>query len=152
PQSFAAAAQDLAALGVGVEVLGVEALRERGLNAMIGVGQGSAHEPQLVVLEWRGGGKADAPVAFVGKGVAFDTGGISRKPAQGMEEMKGDMAGAGAVLGAIRALAARRARANAVGICAMVENMPSGTAQRPGDVVRSASGQTIEVVDTDAEG
>jgi leucyl aminopeptidase len=152
PQSFAAAAQDLAALGIGVEVLGVKALRERGLNAMLGVGQGSAHEPQLVVLEWRGGAKADAPVAFVGKGVTFDTGGISIKPAQGMEEMKGDMAGAGAVLGAIRALAARRARANAVGICAMVENMPSGTAQRPGDVVRSASGQTIEVVDTDAEG
>jgi len=152
PQSFAAVAQDLAALGVGVEVLGAKALRERGLNAMLGVGQGSAHEPQLVVLEWRGGGKGDAPVAFVGKGVTFDTGGISIKPAQGMEEMKGDMAGAGAALGVIRALAARRARANAVGICAMVENMPSGTAQRPGDVVRSASGQTIEVVDTDAEG
>src|SRR5262249_59178074 len=111
PQSFAAAAQDLAALGVGVEVLGVKALRERGLNAMLGVGLGSAHEPQLVVLEWRGGGKADAPVAFVGKGVTFDTGGISIKPAQGMEEMEGDMAVAGAVFGALRALAARRGAA-----------------------------------------
>jgi len=152
PRSFAAEAQKLAALDIEADVLGSKALRERGLNAMLGVAQGSANEPQLVILRWSGAGKSDAPVAFVGKGVTFDTGGISIKPAAGMEEMKGDMAGAGAVLGVLQALAARRARVNAVGLCAMVENMPSGTAQRPGDVVRSASGQTIEVVDTDAEG
>ena len=152
PGSFAAEAQTLAALGIKVEVLGAKALRERGLNAMLGVGQGSANEPQLVILEWRGADEATAPVVFVGKGVTFDTGGISIKPAAGMEEMKGDMAGAGAVFGVLQSLAARRAPVDAVGLCAMVENMPSGTAQRPGDVVRSASGQTIEVVDTDAEG
>jgi leucyl aminopeptidase len=152
PASFAAAARELTALGVKVEVLGAAKLRALGLNAMLGVGQGSAHDPKLVILHWPGTDKKTPPVAFVGKGVTFDTGGVSIKPAQGMEEMKTDMAGAATVLGTIRALAARRARANAVGVCAMVENMVSGRAQRPGDVVRSASGQTIEVIDTDAEG
>jgi leucyl aminopeptidase len=152
PASFAAAARELTALGIKVEILGARKLRELGLNAMLGVGQGSAHEPKLVILQWHGADKKAAPAAFVGKGVTFDTGGISIKPAQGMEEMKTDMAGAATVLGTIRALAARRSRANAVGVCAMVENMVSGRAQRPGDVVQSASGQTIEVVDTDAEG
>ncbi len=152
PASFAAAARELTALGVKVEVLDAGKLRKLGLNAMLGVGQGSAHEPKLVILQWSGADRKAPPAAFVGKGVTFDSGGVSIKPAQGMEEMKTDMAGAAAVLGTIRSLAARRARANAVGVCAMVENMVSGRAQRPGDVVRSASGQTIEVVDTDAEG
>ena len=152
PASFAAAARELIPLGVKVEVLDARRLRDLGLNAMLGVGRGSAHEPKLVILHWTGADKKRQPVAFVGKGVTFDTGGVSIKPAQGMEEMKTDMAGAATVLGTIRALAARRARANAVGVCAMVENMVSGRAQRPGDVVRSASGQTIEVIDTDAEG
>src|SRR5262245_3781867 len=153
PVSFAAQAKTLSALGLKVEVLGPARLRKLGLNAMLGVGQGSSNEPQLVVLHWQGAGpRGGAPIAFVGKGVTFDTGGISIKPADRMEEMKYDMAGAGAVLGAMRALAARRARVNAVGVCAMVENMPGENAQRPGDVVRSMSGQTIEVIDTDAEG
>jgi len=152
PQAFAAAAKGLGDLGVKVEVLGLRKLRELGLNLMIGVGQGSEHEPQLVVFRWNGSGKASAPVAFVGKGLTFDTGGISIKPAAGMEEMKTDMAGAATVLGVLRALAARKARVNAVGVCALAENMPSGTAQRPGDVVKSMSGQTVEVIDTDAEG
>ena len=152
PQAFAAEAKTSSSLGIKVEVLGVKQLRKLGLNLMLGVGQGSAHEPQLVVLRWNGAGKASAPVAFVGKGLTFDTGGISIKPAAGMEEMKFDMAGAATVLGVLRALAARKARVNAVGVCAMAENMPSGTAQRPGDVVKSMSGQTVEVIDTDAEG
>ncbi len=152
PQAFAAAAKGLSELEVKVEVLGVKKLKELGLNLMLGVGQGSAHEPQLVVLRWNGTGKASAPVAFVGKGLTFDSGGISIKPAAGMEEMKTDMAGAATVLGVLRALAARKARVNAVGVCALAENMPSGTAQRPGNVVKSMSGQTVEVIDTDAEG
>jgi leucyl aminopeptidase len=152
PQVFAAEAKTSSKLGIKVEVLGVAKLRALGLNLMLGVGQGSAHEPQLVVLRWNGAGNASAPVAFVGKGLTFDTGGISIKPAAGMEEMKTDMAGAATVLGVLRALAARKARVNAVGVCALAENMPSGTAQRPGDVVKSMSGQTVEVIDTDAEG
>jgi len=153
PASFAAEAKALTSLGLKVEILGRGRLKELRLNAMLGVAQGSGHEPQLVVLQWRGAGKSGgAPVAFVGKGVTFDAGGISIKPAAGMEEMIWDMAGAGAVFGVMRALAARRAKVNAVGVCAMVENMPGDNAQRPGDVVRSMSGQTIEVIDTDAEG
>jgi leucyl aminopeptidase len=152
PQAFAAAARTASELGIKVEVLGARKLRELGLNLMLGVGQGSVHEPQLVVLRWNGADKASAPVAFVGKGLTFDTGGISIKPAGGMEEMKTDMAGAATVLGVLRSLAARQARVNAVGVCALAENMPSGTAQRPGDVVKSMSGQTVEVIDTDAEG
>jgi leucyl aminopeptidase len=153
PARFAAAAKALTKLGLKVEVLGRERLKKLGLNAMLGVAQGSSHEPQLVALQWQGAGKSGgAPIAFVGKGVTFDTGGISIKPAAGMEEMKYDMAGAAAVYGVMRSLAARKAKVNAVGICAMVENMPGDTAQRPGDVVRTLSGQTIEVIDTDAEG
>ncbi|MGE0117099.1 MAG: leucyl aminopeptidase [Dongiaceae bacterium] len=152
PQAFAAAAGELETLGIKVKALGPRKLRKLGLNLMLGVGQGSAHAPQLVVLRWNGAPKGRPPVAFVGKGLTFDSGGISIKPAAGMEEMKTDMAGAAAVLGVLRALAARKARVNAVGVCALAENMPSGTAQRPGDVVRSASGQTVEVIDTDAEG
>jgi leucyl aminopeptidase len=138
-------------------------MRALGMNALLGVGQGSAHPSRLVVMQWWGIGQPDAgasaeeaarlaPLAFIGKGVTFDSGGISIKPAANMEEMKWDMAGAATVIGAMRALASRRARINAVGVVGLVENMPSGGAQRPGDVVRSMSGQTIEVINTDAEG
>jgi leucyl aminopeptidase len=153
PKSLAAEAKKLEKLGVKVTVLGEKEMKKLGMGALLGVAQGSAKEPQLLVMEWRGGGaKGGAPVAFVGKGVTFDTGGISLKPAAGMEDMKWDMGGAGAVVGTMHALAARKAKVNAVGVCGLVENMPSGTAQRPGDVVKSMSGQTIEVLNTDAEG
>jgi leucyl aminopeptidase len=122
------------------------------MGALLGVAQGSANEPRLVVMQWNGAAKSAKPVAFIGKGVTFDTGGISIKPAQGMEDMKWDMGGAGVVLGLMKALAKRKAKVNAVGVCGMVENMPSATAQRPGDIVTSMSGQTIEVLNTDAEG
>ncbi|MGH6719675.1 MAG: leucyl aminopeptidase [Alphaproteobacteria bacterium] len=152
PVEFANRVKVLAELGVDVEVLGETRMRALGMGALLGVAQGSDREPQLVVMRWNGGANGDRPVAFVGKGVCFDTGGISIKPAGGMEEMKYDMAGAGAVTGLMKALAGRRARVNAIGVIACVENMPSGKAQRPGDVVRSMSGQTIEVINTDAEG
>ena len=122
-----------------------------GFGALLGVSQGSANEPRMVVMRWDGAG-GGKPVAFVGKGVTFDTGGISIKPAGGMEDMKWDMAGAGTVIGLMAALAGRKAKVDAVGLVGLVENMPSGTAQRPGDVVKSYSGQTIEVINTDAEG
>jgi leucyl aminopeptidase len=128
-------------------------MQKLGMGALLGVGQGSARESQLVVMQWNGSSDAKAkPVAFVGKGVTFDTGGISIKPAAGMEDMKWDMAGSAAVIGTMRALAARKAKVNAVGVVGLVENMPSGSAQRPGDIVTSMSGQTIEVLNTDAEG
>jgi leucyl aminopeptidase len=128
-----------------------------GFGALLGVAQGSANEPRMVVMQWNGAGNGrkrgnSKPVAFIGKGVTFDTGGISIKPAGGMEEMKWDMAGAGTVVGLMAALAGRKAKVDAVGLVGLVENMPSGTAQRPGDVVKSYSGQTIEVINTDAEG
>jgi leucyl aminopeptidase len=134
-----------------VEVLDRAAMEKLGMGALLGVAQGSAREGRLLVLKWNGRGKGQ-PVAFVGKGVTFDTGGISIKPAAGMEAMKWDMGGAGAVAGAMKALALRKAKANIVGICGLVENMPGGNAQRPGDVVTSMSGQTVEVINTDAEG
>ncbi|GEO80225.1 leucyl aminopeptidase [Pararhodospirillum oryzae] len=152
PESFAQACQDLAALGVGVEVLGEPEMRALGMGALLGVAQGSAREPKLVILSWNGGPAEQAPSAIVGKGVCFDSGGISIKPAGGMEDMKWDMAGAAVVAGLMKALALRKAPVNVVGLCGLVENMPSGTAQRPGDVVTSMSGQTIEVINTDAEG
>jgi len=152
PESLAAECRKLARLGVKVEVLGEREMARLGMGALLGVGQGSVRESQLVVMRWLGGRKASQPVAFVGKGVCFDTGGISIKPAAGMEEMKWDMGGAGAVIGTMAALAGRKARVNAVGVVALVENMPDGNAQRPGDVVTSMSGQTIEVLNTDAEG
>jgi leucyl aminopeptidase len=138
--------------GLEVEVLDPAAMEKLGMGALLGVAQGSIREARLLILKWNGGGKGGQPVAFVGKGVTFDTGGISIKPAAGMEAMKWDMGGAGAVVGAMKALALRKAKANIVGICGLVENMPSGSAQRPGDVVTSMSGQTIEVINTDAEG
>ena len=153
PETLADAARTLTELGVEVEVLGVHDMQRLGMGALLGVGQGSAREPRLVVMQWRGAAnRGDAPLAFVGKGVTFDTGGISIKPAAGMEEMKWDMGGAGTVIGLMKALAGRKAKINVVGLAGLVENMPSGTAQRPGDVVKSMSGQTIEVINTDAEG
>jgi leucyl aminopeptidase len=138
--------------GLQIEVLDGEAMRKLGMGALLGVAQGSIRDPRLLILRWNGGKDGEAPVAFVGKGVTFDTGGISIKPAAGMEAMKWDMGGAGAVAGAMIALAKRKAAANIVAICGLVENMPDGNAQRPGDVVTSMSGQTIEVINTDAEG
>jgi len=152
PKEFAARCQALAELGLKVQVLGEKEMAKLGMGALLGVGQGSERESQLVVMDWRGGAKGAAPVALVGKGVTFDTGGISIKPAAGMEAMKWDMGGAAAVTGAMAALAGRGAKVNAVGVIGLVENMPDGRAQRPGDVVTSMSGQTIEVINTDAEG
>jgi len=133
-------------------VLDVAAMRKLGMGALLGVGQGSAHDSKLVVMRWNGGKRGVDPVAFIGKGVCFDSGGISIKPAQGMEDMKGDMAGAACVVGLMHALAARKAKVNAVGAIGLVENMPDGKAQRPGDIVKTMSGQTIEIINTDAEG
>src|SRR6266446_7193296 len=128
-------------------------MKKLGMGSLLGVGQGSARPSRLVVMQWKGNPKAkDAPLAILGKGVTFDTGGISIKPAAGMEDMKWDMAGAGVVVGLMKALAGRKAKVNVVGLVGLVENMPSGTAQRPGDIVTSMSGQTIEVLNTDAEG
>ncbi len=153
PETLAEQCKALAELGLEVEVLGEKQMRKLGMGALLGVGQGSDRESQLVVMRWNGAkDKNAAPLALIGKGVCFDTGGISLKPAAGMEDMKWDMGGAGAVIGAMKALAGRKAAANVVGVVGLVENMPSGTAQRPGDVVTSMSGQTIEVINTDAEG
>jgi leucyl aminopeptidase len=152
PEEFARRAGALRKVGVAVEVLNIAAMKKLGMNALLGVGQGSARESRVVVMRWNGGKKSEAPVAFIGKGVCFDTGGISIKPAAGMEDMKGDMAGAACVTGLMHALAARKAKVNAVGVIGLVENMPDGNAQRPGDIVKSMSGQTIEVINTDAEG
>jgi len=152
PGEFARRASGLGKLGVGVEVLDVAAMKKLGMGALLGVGQGSAHESKVVIMRWNGGKRGAAPLAFIGKGVCFDTGGISIKPAQGMEDMKGDMAGAACVVGLMHALAARKAKVNAVGAIGLVENMPDGKAQRPGDIVKTMSGQTIEVINTDAEG
>jgi leucyl aminopeptidase len=152
PQEFARRAQALRRVGVAVEVLDEPAMKRLGMNALLGVGQGSAHASRAVVMRWNGGKKGEAPLGFIGKGVCFDTGGISIKPAASMEDMKGDMAGAACVVGLMQALAGRKARVNAVGVIGLVENMPSGEAQRPGDIVKSMSGQTIEIINTDAEG
>lgn len=152
PVRFAERAKALARHGVKVEILTPAQMRKLGMGALLGVAQGSAHEARIVVMRWEGGRKGDKPVAFIGKGVTFDTGGISIKPAAGMEDMKGDMAGAACVTGLMLALAKRKAKVNAVGAIGLVENMPDGNAQRPGDVVRSMSGQTIAVLNTDAEG
>jgi leucyl aminopeptidase len=152
PEEFARRAAALKKLGVAVEALDMRAMKKLGMNALLGVGQGSVHESRLVVMRWNGGKRGEAPLAFIGKGVCFDTGGISIKPAQGMEDMKGDMAGAACVVGLMHALAARKARVNVVGAIGLVENMPDGKAQRPGDIVTSMSGQTIEIINTDAEG
>ena len=156
PAEMATRCEALTALGLEVEVLGPKEMGALGFGALLGVAQGSVNEARMVVMHWHGaGGKKkskDKPVVFVGKGVTFDTGGISIKPAGGMEDMKWDMAGAGTVVGLMAALAGRKAKVDAIGLVGLVENMPSGNAQRPGDVVKSYSGQTIEVINTDAEG
>jgi leucyl aminopeptidase len=154
PETLAERAKELEELGVEVEVLGRKDMKKLGMGALLGVGQGSERPPRLLVMQWHGApdAKDQRPLAFVGKGVTFDTGGISIKPAGGMEDMKWDMAGSGVVIGLMKALAGRKAKVNAVGIGGLVENMPGGNAQRPGDIVTSMSGQTIEVLNTDAEG
>jgi leucyl aminopeptidase len=153
PAEFARRAKALSKLGLKVDVLGEAEMKKLGMGSLLGVGQGSERESQLVVMRWNGArNKNEAPVAFVGKGVCFDSGGLSLKPGASMMGMKGDMGGAAAVTGTMRALAARKARVNAVGVIGLVENMPDGNAQRPDDVVTSMSGQTIEVLNTDAEG
>jgi leucyl aminopeptidase len=153
PAEFARRVKELESLGLEVEILGEAEMQALGMGSLLGVGQGSIRESQLVVIRWNGAAQADAqPIAFVGKGVCFDTGGISIKPAENMEDMKWDMGGAGVVTGVMHALAGRKAKVNAVGILGLVENMPDGNAYRPGDVLTSMSGQTIEVINTDAEG
>lgn len=152
PVEFAEEIQKLEKLGLKIEILGEKELRKLGANAILGVARGSARPPRLAIMRWNGSASKDNPIAFVGKGVVFDTGGISLKGGAGMEDMKGDMGGAAAVVGAMRLLAARKAKVNAVGVVGLVENMPDGDAQRPGDIVTSMSGQTIEIINTDAEG
>lgn len=151
-EEFAEKAKELEGLGVKVEILGEKEMKKLGMGALLGVAQGSVRPPLMAIMRWEGGKSKDKPVAFVGKGVVFDTGGISIKPAASMEDMKGDMGGAAAVTGLMHALAARKAKANVVGVIGLVENMPDANAQRPGDIVTSMSGQTIEVINTDAEG
>lgn len=152
PVEFAARAAELAKLGVEVEILEPEALEKLGMRSLLCVAQGSDRPARVVVMQWNGGRAGEAPLAFVGKGVVFDTGGISIKPAASMEDMKGDMGGAAAVTGLMLALATRKAAVNVVGVIGLVENMPSGKSVRPGDIVKAMSGTTIEVINTDAEG
>jgi len=148
---FAARLAAMQEIGLDVEILEEPDLEKLGMGSLLCVGQGSASPSKVVVMQWHGGGD-EAPFALVGKGVVFDTGGISIKPAGGMEDMTMDMGGAGVVAGVMRTLALRKAKANVVGLVGLVENMPSGTAVRPGDVVKSMKGDTIEVINTDAEG
>ena len=154
PETYAESCkEELKSLGVKIEVLDKKDMQKLGMGALLGVAQGSVKEGKMVVMQWNGASdSAASPIAFVGKGVTFDTGGISIKPSNGMEEMKYDMAGSATVAGAIKALAARKAHVNAVGVIGLVENMPDGNAQRPGDIVKTMSGQTVEVLNTDAEG
>ncbi len=152
PTGFAEKIKTLSKSGLEVEVLGEKELAKLGMNSMLGVGQGSVQESRLGIMKWNGAGDDSDPVILVGKGVCFDTGGISLKPGAGMEDMRGDMGGAAAVTGTMLALAERKAKVNVVGLVGLVENMPDGNAIRPGDILTSASGQTIEVQNTDAEG
>lgn len=153
PETYAAICKAIKIPGLSIEVLGEKEMKKLGMNSLLGVGQGSVKESKMVILKYSGAkNKNDAPVAFIGKGVTFDTGGISIKPSANMEDMKTDMAGSAVVVGLMQLLAERKAKVNAIGAIGLVENMPDGGAQRPGDVVRSMSGQTIEVINTDAEG
>lgn len=152
PESFAEICMGLVKHGVEVEVLDEKMMKSLGMNALLGVAQGSGHSPKMVIMKYNGGKSGDAPLAFCGKGVTFDSGGLSIKPADSMEDMKYDMGGAGVVTGLIKSLALRKARVNVIGVVGLVENMPDGNAQRPGDIVTSMSGQTIEILNTDAEG
>ncbi len=152
PESYAEEIKHLTDIGIEVDILDEDQMEELGMDALLGVGQGSDSESYLAVMRWNGGKKDDAPLALIGKGVTFDTGGISLKAGAGMEDMKFDMGGSAAVAGAMKAIAGRGAKANVIGVVGLVENMPSGTAQRPGDVISTMSGQTVEVINTDAEG
>jgi len=152
PVEFAKQALELEKLGVKVQILGDKELKKLKMGALLGVAQGSEQPARMAIMRWNGGKAKDQPIAFVGKGVVFDTGGISLKPGAGMEDMKGDMGGAAAVTGLMYALASRKAKVNVVGIIGVVENMPDGNAYRPGDILTSMSGQTIEIINTDAEG
>lgn len=153
PESYAEICKNLTKDGLEVEILGEKEMTKLGMNALLGVGQGSRKESKLVVMKWNGAkNKKDQPIAFVGKGVTFDTGGISIKPSNNMEDMKTDMGGSAVVVGLMRNLAQRKAKVNVVGVVGLTENMPDGNAQRPSDVVKSMSGQTIEIINTDAEG
>jgi leucyl aminopeptidase len=152
PETLADQCKTLSEHGVEVEVLGEKQMKKLGMGALLGVGQGSARESQLAIMRWNGGPADQAPLAFIGKGVTFDTGGISIKPAGGMEDMKWDMGGSAVVIGLMKTLALRKAKVNVVGVVGLVENMPGSNAQRPGDVVTTMSGQTVEVINTDAEG
>tara|TARA_B100000686_G_scaffold348198_1_gene438653 strand:- start:465 stop:1940 length:1476 start_codon:yes stop_codon:yes gene_type:complete len=153
PESYVDEIKKLSKIGLKIKTYNEKELKKLGLNALLGVGQGSTNESFLVTIEWFGKKNSEKnPLAFVGKGVCFDTGGISLKPARFMEEMKYDMAGSAVVVGLMKSLALRKAKVNAVGVVGLVENMPGGNAQRPGDIVRSYSGKTIEILNTDAEG
>ncbi len=152
PESYADKLKELEAFGVEIEILGEKQLAKLGMNSMLGVGQGSVKESKLGIMKWMGGKNGADPAVLVGKGVTFDTGGVSLKPGAGMEDMRGDMGGSAAVVGAMLALAKRKAKANVVGLVGLVENMPDGDAIRPGDILTAADGQTIEVQNTDAEG
>lgn len=152
PETFVERCQHLADLGVELEILDERQMKALGMGALLGVAQGSTRPPRLLAMRWNGGKAGESPVVFIGKGVTFDTGGISLKPGPGMDMMKWDMGGAGAVAGAIKAIAGRKAKANVVGVVGLVENMPDGNAMRPGDIVTTMSGQTVEVLNTDAEG
>ena len=152
PEKFVETAKGLSKLGVKVKILNEDELKKLGMNALLAVGQGSANKSYVAIMEYMGTKESENPFVFLGKGVTFDTGGISLKPSGGMEDMKFDMGGASAVIGAMKAISLRKAKANVIGVLGLVENMPDGLAQRPGDVVASMSGQTIEVINTDAEG
>ena len=152
PHNFTKEIRKLSKYGLKIEILDERKLKKIGMNALLGVGQGSSNKSYVAIMKWNGGKKNQKPFSFIGKGVCFDTGGISLKPARFMEEMKYDMAGAGTVTGLMKTFASRKAKVNAIGIVGLVENMPDGNAQRPGDVVKSYSGKTIEIFNTDAEG
>ena len=152
PFNFVKQIKKLSKVGLKIEILDEKKLKKLGMNALLGVGQGSSNKSYVAIMRWNGGKKTSKPLGFVGKGACFDTGGISLKPARFMEEMKYDMAGAGTVTGLMKTLALRKAKVNAVGVVGLVENMPDGNAQRPGDVVKSYSGKSIEIFNTDAEG
>ena len=152
PETYAKRIEKLAEFGLEIEILDEAKMSELGMDMLLGVGQGSAFESHIAIMKWMGGKKGDAPLMFVGKGLTFDSGGISLKPGAGMDEMKGDMGGSACVVGLMRALAGRKAKVNAIGLVGLVENMPDAAAQRPGDIVKSMSGQMVEILNTDAEG
>jgi leucyl aminopeptidase len=152
PETYAKRVEGLAEFGLEIEILDEAKMSELGMDMLLGVGQGSAFESHIAIMKWNGGEEGEQPVMFVGKGLTFDSGGISLKPGAGMDEMKGDMGGSAAVVGLMRALAGRKAKVNAIGLVGLVENMPDAAAQRPGDIMRSMSGQTVEILNTDAEG